>query len=73
LPGLSAQLRRYGEAIGTIAQSGAALAGRIAQMARRHSKGQTAELYWGNVAARGTPQPKHVVDQVLAKQSGQSL
>jgi hypothetical protein len=64
LPGLSAQLRRYGEGVAHIARSGTALAERIANTARRQAKGQTVEQYWESVAAKSSLQPEK--DQVLS-------
>lgn len=73
LPGLSAQLRRYGEAVAHIARSGTALAERIAGMARRPVKGQTVEQYWESVAAKSTGQVEPDQAQIIAKQQGQLL
>jgi hypothetical protein len=73
LPGLSAQLRRYSETVAHIARSGTALAERIAAMAQRQVKGQTAEQYWESVATKASLQPGQDEDHVLSKQRGQTL
>jgi hypothetical protein len=73
LPGLSAQLRRYGETVAHIARSGTVLAERIATMARRQVKGQTVEQYWESVAANAQTQPEQDLAQKLTNQSGQTL
>jgi hypothetical protein len=73
LPGLSAQLRRYGETVAYIARSGSALAERIAAMARRQVKGQGMEQYWESVAAKAAPQPEQDASQALNKQRGHTL
>ncbi|NNM56236.1 MAG: relaxase domain-containing protein [Acidocella sp.] len=70
LPGLSAQLRRYGETVAHIARSGTALAERIAAMARRQTKRQTVEQYWESVAAKGASQPEQDQAQNLSKHQG---
>ena len=73
LPGLSAQLRRYGETVAHIARSGTALAERLAIMAKCQTKGQTVEQYWESVAAKGSLQPEQDQVQTLKKQQGQTL
>lgn len=73
LPGLSAQLRRYGETVAHVARSGTALAERIAAVARREVKGQTMEQYWESVAAKAAPQPEQDAGMALNKQRGQIL
>jgi hypothetical protein len=73
LPGLSAQLRRYGETVAHIARSGAALAERIAGMAGHQVMGKKIEQYWESVAAKKAPQPEQDQVQNLRKQQGQTL
>lgn len=70
LPGLSAQLQRYGETVAQIARSGTVLAERIAAMARRQVKGQAVEQYWMSVAAKASPQPKQDQAKNLSTDQG---
>jgi hypothetical protein len=72
LPGLAAQLRQHGKAIANFAHTGAAIAERIAAIARhRAGKHPDATAYWRKMAQSAAPKPDQTESARLTQRRGQ--
>ncbi|MDD2794633.1 MobF family relaxase [Acidocella sp.] len=71
LPGLAERLRRHGESVAQLARAGAALAERLAAIARaKRAERHTERDYWQDVAERASKTPEQTQTQSQARRPG---